>query len=95
VLPLRDAIELPRPWLGERELAVARASSLGDAQLEEYVPFVRRVARGLGYDGPDARRVDLWHVEMLCMALPPGIGSVVRTLQVVYGWARVAPVVRI
>src|SRR5215207_4403458 len=58
VLPLRDAVELPRPWLGERDVAVAAASSLGDAQFEEHVPVVRCVARGLGCDRPEMRRVD-------------------------------------
>src|ERR671911_794271 len=58
VLPLRDAVELPRPWLGERDVAVAVASSLGDAQFEEHVPVVRCVARGLGCDRPEMRRVD-------------------------------------
>src|ERR687897_2540095 len=58
VLPLRDAVELPRRWLGERDVAVAVASSLGDAQFEEHVPVVRCVARGLDCDRPEMRRVD-------------------------------------
>src|ERR671911_1372401 len=58
VLPLRDAVELPRPWLGERDVAVAVASSLGDAQFEEHVPIMRCVARGLGGDRAEMRRFD-------------------------------------